>query len=130
MFCATLKPAPFSVLCSSFKDKILTSAVIFIISLSLSLLIWNSSLDNNFPGRCQLLKPFLAVKSSSSRIYNLWCSHQSSHTCPEALIQLSELINRSGKNTYFNLAIFKGLSQVEKLRAQNYSLNLIYKFLT
>ena len=40
--------------------------------------------------------PVLAVKSSSSRICNLWwvseCSRPSSHTCPEALIKLSELV--------------------------------------
>ena len=41
---------------------------------------------------------FLAAKSSSSRLCNVWCvsvcPHQSSHTCPEALIKLIELVNK------------------------------------
>ncbi len=40
---------------------------------------------------------FLAAKSSSSRLCNLWyvcVNHPSSHTCPEALIKLSELVNK------------------------------------
>ena len=41
---------------------------------------------------------FLAAKSSSSRLCNVWCvrtcSRQSSHTCPEALIKLSEFVNK------------------------------------
>ena len=48
---------------------------------------------------CILTSTFLAAKSSNLRIFNVWCvcecSHPSSHTCPEALIKLSELIKRS-----------------------------------
>ena len=62
--------------------------------------------DENFPDlTTQNIKSkivcnfrFLAAKGSSSRLCNVWCvcvcPSQSSHTCPEALIKLSELVNK------------------------------------